>query len=215
MKLHKLIIGAERVATAQTTTVINPYDGKPEGKIETVRLKVKGIKLVFTRGKSSPEKFTRLTELKRESVARRKGFSYTAPTGWISNVELYGRQTGEDPEQFDTDQLVHFYEVGMSHPSEDITVKLVDEPFEKMVKAMDAKSTRPGLRSRKVRLTVGEREGYVFENSAPSGKQLISAKVYLLPWTRKQSLVLAVPTLLRSFPFDLDRTCLAILNSAK
>lgn len=195
--------------------VIDFVDGAPAGRVEKVQLRLSGGRLIFTRGASEPRGFARFFPAKKETPVMRKGFSFTVPQGWISNVELVSRMTGEKPDKYDTDQLVHYYETGIPKPTEDMTVRLLDQPLEKVRKDLVRKLSNPALISRRSELKVGSRKGYVFENSTILGKQRIVAKVYILSFDRRKTLVLAAPTLLPAFPFDLDRACRSVLGSVK
>lgn len=195
--------------------IIDFVNSEPAGKIEKVGLSISGEKLIFKREEGKKFELFRFHFAPREKKVKRKGFSFKVPDGWVSNVEIATRMTGEAPEKYDMDQLVHYYEAGFEKPTEDMTVRLLDKPVDAVRARMEEKQLNPALTSRKSKLEIGGRKGYVFENSAILGKRRIVAKVYILPLNDQQTVVLAVPTLLSAFPFDLDRDCRALLASVE
>lgn len=195
--------------------IIDFVNNEPAGKVEKIRLSVSGAKLEFTRGDGKKYTLLRFLTALGEKKVKRKGFGFKVPAGWVSNVELATRITGKRPEEYDMDQLVHYYEAGFKIPTEDMTVRLVDRPVEAVRVELEKKRSNLALTSRKSKLVIGARKGYVFENSAILGKRRIVAKVYILPLNVKQTVVLAVPTLLSAFPFDLDRDCRSVLASVE
>ncbi len=195
--------------------IIDFVNSEPAGKIEKIRLSVSGEKLKFKKGDGKEFELFRFYFAPREKKVKRKGFSFKVPGGWVSNVEIAIRMTGEAPEKYDMDQLVHYYEAGFEKPTEDMTVRLLDKPVDAVRAGMEKKQSNLALTSRRSKLEIGARKGYVFENSAILGKRRIVAKVYILPLNDQQTVVLAVPTLLSAFPFDLDRDCRALLASVE
>lgn len=195
--------------------VVDFVDGTPKGRIETVKLYRDGAKLMVARDGGPPRAWARFAGTRPPRRLERKGFSYVVPEGWVSNVEIYATATGKEPSGYDTDQLVRYYETGVEKPTEDMTIRLVQKPFEEVMAAIDKKLSNPRLFSRRSDVEIGGRKGAAFENSATLGQRRVSAKVYILRMDGASTLQLAVPTLLPSFPFDLDAACRALLNSVK
>ncbi|VAX23480.1 hypothetical protein MNBD_NITROSPINAE03-217 [hydrothermal vent metagenome] len=195
--------------------VVDFVNSAPAGRVEKVRLSVSGAKLKFIREDGKQFELLRFHLAPRKKRVKRKGFGFKVPAGWVSNVEIATRMTGEKPEKYDMDQLVHDYETGFKLPTEDMTVRLLDKPVETVRGEMEKKQSNPVLKSRESKLAVGARNGYMFENSAIFGKKRIVARVYIIPLNIRQTVVLAVPTLVSAFPFDLDRDCRALLASVE
>ncbi|VAX23717.1 hypothetical protein MNBD_NITROSPINAE04-1579 [hydrothermal vent metagenome] len=195
--------------------IVDFVNSAPADRVEKVRFSVSGEKLKFTREDGEQFELLRFHLAPRKKRVKRKGFGFKVPAGWVSNVELATRMTGKKPENYDMDQLVHNYEVGFKLPTEDMTVRLIGKPVETVRAEMEKKQSNPVLKSRESKLVVGAREGYLFENSAIFGKKRIVARVYVVPLNIRQTIVLAVPTLLSAFPFDLDRDCRALLASVE
>ena len=187
-------------------------DGRPANRAEKITLRLENGSLVVGRG-GNVRRYTRMEPSGRFPTELRDGFSYNAPEGWVSNVRLFAKRAGADPESYDTDQLIHFYEAGVQKPTENMTLRLLNDPYEKVLADISRKISNPALASRKRDLVIGGRKGSVFENSTPLGSSKVTAKVYILPWTGGGTMVLAAPTLLPYFPFDLDRDCRSLLSS--
>lgn len=187
-------------------------NGSPEERVEEIDLRKDGEELVFVRD-GKKKRYRKMVSNVAFPPARRKGFSYSLPEGWISNVGLFARRVGKEPGDYDTDQLVHFYEAGVKNPTESMTLRLLDKPFEEVLKGVEEKMKNKKLSSSRKKLTIGDLSGYLFDNSTPLGESRISARVYILKWDKRKTFVLAAPTLLPYFPFDLDKDCRAVLGS--
>jgi len=195
--------------------VVDFVNSAPADRVEKVRFSVSGAKLKFTREDGEQFELLRFHLAPRKKRVKRKGFGFKVPAGWVSNVEIATRMTGKKPENYDMDQLVHGYETGFKLPTEDMTVRLMDKPVEAVRAEMEKKQSNPVLESRESKLVAGARNGYLFENSAIFGKKRIVARVYIIPLNIRQTVVLAVPTLVSAFPFDLDRDCRTLLASVE